>query len=126
MSTIKVDTLQTTGGAGLYPAKAWVNFNGTGTVAIRDSENVSSITDNSQGNYTTNFTDALSSANFCCNFCGNDDGTTAGLTDGYAFGCLLKGSTNIVYTTSSIRLGMGYPANIYYHDISHINISIIN
>lgn len=126
MSTLKVDTLQTTGGAGLYPAKAWVNFNGAGTVAIRDSNNVSSLTDNSAGNYTTNFTDALSSANFCCNFCGNDDGTTAGLTDNYGYGSLLKGTTSIVYTTSSIRLGVGYPANATYYDITHINISIIN
>ena len=126
MSMIKVDNLQTTGGAGLYPARAWVNFDGSGTVAIRDSDNVSSITDNGVGNYTTNFTDALSSANFCCNFCGNDDGTTAGLTDGYGYGSLLKGSTSIVYTTSSIRLGVGYPANASHYDISHINISIIN
>ena len=40
--------------------KAWVNFNGTGTVAIRDSYNVSSVTDNSTGDYTTNFTTSLS------------------------------------------------------------------
>jgi len=46
-------------------AKAWVNFNGTGTVAIRDSFNVSSITDNSTGNYTVTFTNALSNANYC-------------------------------------------------------------
>ena len=45
-------------------AKAWVNFNGTGTVAIRDSFNVSSITDNSTGNYTVTFTNALSNANY--------------------------------------------------------------
>ena len=37
-------------------AKAWVNFNGTGTVAIRASFNVSSITDNGVGNHTINFT----------------------------------------------------------------------
>jgi len=36
-------------------ARAWVNFNGTGTVAIRDSFNVSSITDRGTGNYTVNF-----------------------------------------------------------------------
>ena len=40
-------------------AKAWVNFNGTGTVAIRASYNVSSITDNGTGDYTVNFTTAL-------------------------------------------------------------------
>jgi len=45
-------------------AKAWVNFNGTGTVAIRDSLNVASITDNGTGDYTANFTDALTDADY--------------------------------------------------------------
>jgi hypothetical protein len=44
--------------------RAWVNFNGTGTVAIRGSFNVSSITDNGTGNYTVNFTTAISDANY--------------------------------------------------------------
>jgi hypothetical protein len=46
-----------------YGCRAWVNFNGTGTVAIRASGNVSSITDNNTGDYTVNFTNALSDAN---------------------------------------------------------------
>jgi len=46
------------------PIKAWVNFNGTGTVAIRASFNVSSITDNGVGDYTVNFTSSLSDANY--------------------------------------------------------------
>lgn len=45
-------------------AKAWVNFNGTGTVAINASHNVTSITDNGTGDYTVNFTTAFSSANY--------------------------------------------------------------
>ena len=45
--------------------RAWVNFNGTGTVAIRASYNVSSITDNGRGNYTVNFTSALTDTNYC-------------------------------------------------------------
>jgi hypothetical protein len=45
-------------------AKAWVNFDGTGTVAIRDSYNVSSITDETTGVYTINFTNSLPSANY--------------------------------------------------------------
>lgn len=45
--------------------KAWVNFNGTGTVAIRASFNVSSITDNGTGDYTANFTTAFSDTNYC-------------------------------------------------------------
>lgn len=64
MSTIKVDTIQDTSGNEMFTAKAWVNFNGTGTVAIRDSGNVSSITDNGTGNYTVNFTNTLSSADY--------------------------------------------------------------
>jgi hypothetical protein len=44
--------------------RAWVNFNGTGTVAIRASFNVSSITDNGTGDYTVNFTTAMSDANY--------------------------------------------------------------
>ena len=46
------------------PIKAWVNFNGTGTVSIRDSMNVSSITDNGIGNYTVNFSNPMSSADY--------------------------------------------------------------
>lgn len=47
-----------------YGCRAWVNFNGTGTVAIRASGNVTSITDNGTGNYTVNFTNAMPDANF--------------------------------------------------------------
>ena len=47
-----------------YGCRAWVNFNGTGTVAINASGNVSSITDNGTGDYTVNFTTALSDANY--------------------------------------------------------------
>tara|TARA_R110000803_G_scaffold154611_1_gene219387 strand:- start:1430 stop:1780 length:351 start_codon:yes stop_codon:yes gene_type:complete len=64
MSTLKVNTIQTTSGVEVYTCKAWVNFNGTGTVAIRASGNVSSITDNGTGNYFINFTTALADANY--------------------------------------------------------------
>jgi hypothetical protein len=52
------------GTAPLYAARAWVNFNGTGTVAIRASGNVTSITDNGAGDYTVNFTTAMPDANY--------------------------------------------------------------
>jgi hypothetical protein len=58
-----------------YGCRAWVNFNGTGTVAIRDSGNVSSITDNTTGDYTVNFTTAMPDTNYCA------VGTTIGSTD---------------------------------------------
>ena len=54
-------------------AKAWVNFNGTGTVAIRASFNVSSITDNGTGDYTVNFTTALADANYGYAVSGRED-----------------------------------------------------
>ena len=50
---------------GQQACKAWVNFNGTGTVAIRESYNVSSITDNGTGDYTVNFTTAMADVNYC-------------------------------------------------------------
>lgn len=45
--------------------RAWVNFNGTGTIAIRSSFNVTSITDNGVGDYIMNFTNAMPDANYC-------------------------------------------------------------
>jgi hypothetical protein len=56
--------LNATGAAPVYACRAWVNFNGTGTVAIRASGNVSSITDNGTGDYAVNFTTAMSDANY--------------------------------------------------------------
>lgn len=64
MSTLRVTTLANQAGVEVYTAKAWVNFNGTGTVAIRASGNVSSITDNGTGDYTVNFTNAMADANY--------------------------------------------------------------
>jgi hypothetical protein len=55
------DNFDTAGGNAV---KAWVNFNGTGTVAIRAAFNVSSITDNGTGDYTVNFTTAMPDANY--------------------------------------------------------------
>lgn len=72
MSTLRVNTVTDSAGSGNPDvgidtsgiAKAWVNFNGTGTVAIRKSFNVSSITDNGTGNYTVNFTTPMADANY--------------------------------------------------------------
>ena len=47
-----------------FSCRAWVEFNGSGTVAIRASGNVSSITDNGAGDYTVNFTTAMTDANY--------------------------------------------------------------
>ncbi|WP_331773818.1 hypothetical protein [Sulfurospirillum sp. 1612] len=53
-----------TGSSPLYACRAWVNFNGTGTVSIRASGNISSITDNGTGDYTANFIIAMEDANY--------------------------------------------------------------
>ena len=50
-----------------YGVRAWVNFTGTGTVAILESGNVSSITDNGTGNYTINFTNNMTDKNYAVN-----------------------------------------------------------
>jgi hypothetical protein len=52
------------GSAPSYSARAWINFNGTGTVAIRASGNVSSLTDVGVGSYTVNFTTAMDDTNY--------------------------------------------------------------
>ena len=72
MSTLRCTNIADTSGsnslttAQIYngAAKAWVNFNGTSTVAIRAQFNVSSITDNGTGDYTVNFSTAMADANY--------------------------------------------------------------
>jgi hypothetical protein len=67
LTTPNIDSAQfatVTGTAPLYAARAWVNFDGTGTVAIRASGNVTSITDNGTGDYTVNFTTAMPDASY--------------------------------------------------------------
>ena len=75
-SSRTADRLITTiGTAPAYACRAWVNFNGTGTVAIIASGNVSSITDNGVGDYTVNFTTAMPDDNYTCSgmcVAGND------------------------------------------------------
>ena len=88
MSTLKVNTIQNTSAAHSSTpeqiaqgrCKAWVNFNGTGTVAIRDSFNVGSITDNGTGSYALNFSTAMPSADYvlCMSGSTNNSYTRAG------------------------------------------------
>ena len=104
------------GSAPSYSARAWVNFNGTGTVAIRASGNVSSITDNGTGDYTVNFTTAMSDANYALN------GTT--INNGQ-MGIQIAGTYNgspSTYTTSAVRIN-STQSNTYY-DCTYILITI--
>jgi hypothetical protein len=73
ITAAKLDGAQS-GSAPIYGARAWVNFDGTGTPAIRASGNISSITDNGTGDYTVNFTTAMPDANYAVSGgCGNDN-----------------------------------------------------
>jgi hypothetical protein len=69
----------TNDGRGLsqFTGKAWINFDGTGTIATRDSHNVSSIADSGTGNYQVNLTNAMASTNFCVTSSNNDWNATA-------------------------------------------------
>jgi hypothetical protein len=79
-----------------YGCRAWVNFNGTGTVAIRASGNVSSITDNGVGNYTVNFTTAMPDANYAV-------ASIVNPTNNNSNAILIK-NFDFAYTTSAARL----------------------
>ena len=96
MSTLKVSTLQNLSGTEVYTCKAWVNFNGTGTVAIRASGNVSSITDNGTGDYTVNFTTALTDANY------------SAVATPQSGSFLVRLVIGMSKTTSAYRLAIGY------------------
>ena len=87
-----------TGSAPRYACRAWVNFNGTGTVAIRASVNVSSVTDAGTGIYTVNFGIAMPDVNYSIGGGALKGGTPNTLgTEGAAFG-VINSSSCIVYT----------------------------
>lgn len=71
--------LNATGSAPVYACRAWVNFNGVGTIAIRSSGNVSSITDGGVGLYTVNFTTAMQDANYVMTQACSREAITTGL-----------------------------------------------
>ncbi len=94
-------------------AKAWVNFNGTGTVAIRSSYNISSITDNGTGNYTVNFTNAMTDTNYAA---------TVSCKGDFAWGNLAI--TTETFNTGSLQLFSRATYNGTYTDISVISVAI--
>jgi hypothetical protein len=94
-----------TGTASGYLCRAWVNFQGNGTVTIRGSNNVSSITDGGVGRYTLNFTTAMPDANYAV----NAPGVGTGGSDSTGFGI----GANTTPTTTSVVMwakiyGIGY------------------
>ena len=105
-----------------YSCRAWVNFNGTGTVAIRGSGNVSSITDNGTGDYTVNFTTALSDANYSVVF-GIVGYATNDVRNGIViYGTLTGGATT--KTTSALRINTGSTSTTAAFDVADNNVAI--
>jgi hypothetical protein len=100
--------------AGQASVRAWVNFNGTGTPAIRAAYNLASITDNGAGDYTLNFTTALPNANYAVT--GSADfipGVTA-----------LSVVTVRTYTTSNITIDTSNSANGAKTDPTFVNVAV--
>lgn len=75
--------------AAAYGCRAWVNFNGTGTIAIRASANVTSLTDNGTGNYTVNLTTSMPDANYSV-VSNHDSDNYSDAVDARATGTLLQ------------------------------------
>ena len=118
ISTLNNDTgvlLTQNGMTGI--AKAWVNFNGTGTVAIRDSFNVSSITDNGTGDYTVNFTTLMPNANYATNVTPQATATNTGL-----MGCLRH---SVAPTTSAVRVSVN-AVDAGFRDTDYVLVSVFS
>lgn len=112
MSTLKVNNITDTSGGSTNltipnTAKAWVNFNGTGTVAIRANYNVSSITDNGTGNYSVNLTTAMLDANYAvvgtCNNSGSRDTVTTQVNS-TSQANVTSGTSHISGTTAGVPI----------------------
>ena len=114
VSAVDLDGNQS-GSAPIYGARAWVNFNGTGTVAIRSSGNVSSITDVGTGRYTVNVTSAFADANYCAVVTAGTTSATTAYMDAKVNGTL---STTQVPVSVHVQSG-GSPV---YFDVEYVNV----
>ena len=124
MSTLRVTTVTNPSGGqptidGL--ARAWVNFNGTGTVAIRASLNVSSITDNGTGDYTVNFTTAMSDANYSV----NTTTRRSSSSDAQGIATVYPNATygNAIATTF-VRVVTGFTSTGAFNDFDFVAVSV--
>jgi len=120
MSTAKFNQWLNPDGTENYKCRAWVNFNGTGTVAIRAAGNVSSITDNGTGNYAVNFTTAMPDANysFFVNGIQNASGSF------YNAPLQQRGSTRSVNSLNIENLLITGNASASAYDISDVTVGI--
>ena len=128
MSTLKVGTIQnTSGGASSTPEqieqgriKAWVQFQGSGTVSIRDDFNVSSITDHGTGDYTITYSTAFSNINYCLVGNGTEDENHSGGDRGQM--CL--SCTRTPHATGSSRVHTFVSNNANLFDCGRIEVMV--
>jgi hypothetical protein len=113
MSTLKFNQWLNTDNTENYKCRAWVNFNGTGTVAIRASGNVSSITDNGNGDYTVTFTTAMPDADYSV---ANMAGRTTASND------FVSGSS-AAPTTTSLRVRVSNGGDGTANDVAYVNLA---
>lgn len=99
-----------------FLCKAWVNFNGTGTVSIRASGNVSSITDNGTGDYTINFIIAMTDINYSISVNASENTSGSNLRTG-------NGPYLQPPTTSSIRIICGIPG-FSFNDMEFVHVAV--
>lgn len=122
MSTIKVDTIQTTGGTEVYTAKAWAVLNGVGSVSVTAGGNVSSMTDYGIGNYGVSYTSSFPDANYSW------IGGTGYFTDGTKRACQIRSTANdgssTDKTSSSTRFITGQTNQTVFFDTTAMNISV--
>jgi hypothetical protein len=104
-----------------YGCRAWVNFDGTGTPAIRGSGNVSSITDNNTGDYTVNFTTAMPDANYGVAFATKFRDTTG--SAGFVL-AEITDKVNIATAMTTTSLRIGTISSSTYYDIPVVTVSI--
>ena len=103
-----------------YGCRAWVNFNGTGVVAIRASGNVTSITDNGTGDYTVNFTTAMPDTNYCGVALPNDGTPGTNLV----VGCENQSRTK---STTAFHVWTAYGgngSNKTLYDVNTVNVAV--
>ena len=117
LGKIKADTLEHSTAGSLDTqyvvngsSKAWVNFNGTGTIASRDSLNISGLTDNATGHYTVTVSSAMANNDFAVTTTGFTEISAGrvGLFAGLRTNNLSADTPSIYFTTTSIQMGSGY------------------
>ena len=107
-----LDLFNVTGSAPVYACRAWVNFDGTDTVSIRDSGNVSSITDNGTGDYTVNFATAMPDTNYGVTYGGGRENASSDMR------------LRDVYTTTAVKIQTTNGSQSSFVDFDRVCIAV--